>query len=164
MEEKLKSLMEILKKEANLYEKLLGLCREEKGVIIKGDLKTLERITKGQEDLFLELRAWEKARQLLIKDLRKVLSLSEEVTFSQLIKKLREPFASQCKQLQKRIVSLMKDIEQVNKTNTSLITYSIKFIDDCFALLTETKEIPLYTSNGKSGKKEQRKKLLDQKT
>jgi len=164
MEKKLRSLLDILGKEVNLYERLLRFCQKEREVIIKGDLKTLEKITKGQEDLFLELRAWEKARQILMKDLRKALSLSGEVTLSQIMKRVNKPSASQLKNLQKRIVSLMRKVDQANKTNISLITYSIKFIDDCFARLTETKEVPVYASNGQSGKKEQRRKLLDQKT
>jgi len=164
MEEKIKDLTKILEKEANLYEQLLRSCEREKTVVIKGDLKTLEKIIKEQEDIFLQLRTWEKARGLLTNSFKEVLSLSKEPTLSALIKKVNKPFSLQLKELQKKIISLIKDINQANKTNISLIAYSIKFIEDCFNSLAGVEEVPIYTPEGKTGRKEQKRKLLDQRT
>ena len=164
MEEKLKSLTEILRKEISLYERLLRLCRREKAVVIKGDLRELEKITREQETLFLELREWERARGVVMENLKKLVPLSGKLSLSKLAKVVKEPFASQIESLQKRAISLMKEIDQANKTNISLLSYSVKLIDECLALLTETKEVPIYDQSGRSGKREQGRKLLDQKT
>ncbi len=164
MEEKIKNLIKILGKEINLYEQLLRSCVREKTVVIKGDLKALEKIIKEQEDIFLQLQAWEKARGILMNSLKEALSLSREPTLSRLIKKVNKPFSLQLKELQKKIISLIKDINQANKTNISLIAYSIKFIEDCFNFLAGVEEVPIYTAEGKTGRKEQKRKLLDQRT
>jgi len=164
MEEKIKNLIRILEKEADLYEQLLRFCKEEKTVIIKGDLKALEKIVKKQEDIFFQLQVWEKARGLLMNSLKEILSLSKELTLSRLIKKVNRPFSSQLKKVQKKIISLIKDIKETNKTNISLITYSIRFVEDCFNFLAGVEEVPVYTPEGKTDRKEQKRKLLDQRT
>lgn len=164
MEGKLKSLVEVLQKEIRLYEGLRGLCQKEEETVIKGNLKHLDRIVKQQEVIFLHLKNLERARYRLVESLGKSFSPAEKVTLTELCKVADEPYASVLSQLQKRTAALLKEINGCNRNNVFLIEYSIKIIDEYFRLLAGVEEVPVYSSRGKTGRKEQRVKLVDQKS
>ncbi|MCD6472298.1 flagellar protein FlgN [Candidatus Aerophobetes bacterium] len=164
MEKELKNLINILEEELKLYQKLHHLCQKEEETVIKGNLKKLEEIIKNQESIFLQIKTWEEARRKIIEILRKSLSLPNKVTLSRLIKATKRPFSSQLRIFHKKITSLIKDIDKINKSNIFLIEYSIKLIDEYFHFLTGVKSSPVYVPNGKNKKKYQLRKLIDQKT
>lgn len=164
MEGKLKSLVEVLQKEIRLYEGLRGLCQKEEKTVIKGNLKDLDGIVKQQEVVFLNLKNLEEARYRLVESLGKSFSGTEKVTLTELCKIADEPYASELSQLQKRTAALLKEINECNKNNIFLIEYSIKIIDEYFRLLAGVEEVPAYSSQGKTGRKQQKMKLLDQKS
>jgi len=164
MKEKLRKLIQVIKKEAMLYEKLYKLCREEENIVIKGDLNKLEDIIKEEESIFLQIRNWEKVRGRLMDSSRESLSLPQEITLSQFAEIVDEPYASELSKLQKQISSLLEQINKFNKSNISLIEYSIRIIDDYFRLLAGVENIPVYASNGKVEGERQKRKLLDQRT
>ncbi|MCD6318407.1 flagellar protein FlgN [Candidatus Aerophobetes bacterium] len=164
MVEKLRKLIQVIKKEVRLYEKLYKLCREEENIVIKGDLNRLEDIIKEEESIFLQIRNWEKVRGRLMDSSRESLSLPQEITLSQFAEIVDEPYASELSKLQKQISSLLEQINKFNKSNISLIEYSIRIIDDYFRLLAGVENIPVYASNGKVEGERQKRKLLDQRT
>ena len=95
---------------------------------------------------------------------RESLSLPQEITLSQFAEIVDEPYASELSKLQKQISSLLEQINKFNKSNISLIEYSIRIIDDYFRLLAGVENIPVYASNGKVEGERQKRKLLDQRT
>jgi len=54
MKTKLEELIQILEKEASLYEELRRLSQEEEEVVIEGNLKKLDNIVRQQEGLGVE--------------------------------------------------------------------------------------------------------------
>lgn len=100
MKSKLEELIQILEKEASLYEELHRLSQEEEEVVIEGNLKKLDNIVRQQEGLFLYLRNYERARHRMVESLRQILSLPEKVTLSELAKAVEEPYAAQLQELQ----------------------------------------------------------------
>jgi len=164
MKAKLEKLIQILQKEASLYEELCQLSQKEEEVVIEGDLKKLDRIVKQQEGIFLYLKNYEKARYRLMGALRQILSLPEKITLSQLAKRVNEPYASQLQDLQQKITTLLNKISKFNKNNVSLIEYSIKIIEEYFHFLVGGEKLPVYTSRGWAKGKTQKRKLIDQRT
>ena len=164
MKTKLEELIQILEKEASLYEELRRLSQEEEEVVIEGNLKKLDNIVRQQEGLLLYLRNYEKARHRLVESLRQILSLPEKVTISELAKAIDEPYGSQLENLQKTITGRLSKISKSNKNNVSLLEYSVKIIDEYFRFLAGVEKLPIYTSRGWTKKKTQKRKLVDQRT
>jgi flagellar biosynthesis/type III secretory pathway chaperone len=160
--EEINELTKVLKKQLHLYEKLDELCQQEEKAVIEGNLKKLEETVREEEKIFVQMRVWERLRITLIKILKEKLSLSEKITFSELVKRLEEfSSSSQLEDLQKKIISKIEGINQINQRNISLLEYSIKLIDEYFHRLTGTKSASTYTSRGKTRIKEQTRKLLN---
>ena len=59
----IKKLIEILDKEAAIYEGLLKLSREKTDVIVKGKVTELEGITKVEQSMILQLARLEETRR-----------------------------------------------------------------------------------------------------
>lgn len=164
MKSKLEELIQIMEKEASLYEELHRLSQEEEEVVIEGNLKKLDNIVRQQEGLFLYLRNYERARQRMVESLGQILSLPKKVTLSELVKVVEEPYAAQLQNLQKTIIVQLNKISKSNKNNVSLLEYSVKIIDEYFRFLTGAEKLPIYTSRGWSKAKIQKRKLVDQRT
>jgi len=155
-------LLKILKKQLSLYEKLDKLCREEEKAIVEGELKKLEETVREEENIFIQMRIWENARARLLKSLKVKLHLPEKATFLELIKKLEgSPHFSQLDDLREKIISKIRNINQINRRNISLLEYSLKLIDEYFHKLTGTKASLTYTSRGKTKIERQTRKLLN---
>jgi len=160
--EEINELAKVLKRQLHLYEKLDKLCQQEEKAIVEGDLKKLEETVREEEKVFIQMRIWERLRTSLVKILKEKLSLPEEITFSELIKKLeRFSSSSQLGDLREKIISKIKDINQLNQRNISLLEYSIRLIDEYFHRLTGTKTTSTYNSQGKTRIEEQTRKLLN---
>lgn len=164
MKTKLAELIQILEKEASLYEELCRLTQEEQEVVIEGNLKKLDNIVRQQEGLFLYLRNYERARHRLVGSLGQILSLPERVTLSRLAKAVDEPYRAQLENLQKTIIGRLNKISKSNKNNVSLLEYSIKIIDEYFRFLAGVEKLPIYTSRGWSKRKTRKTRLVDQRT
>lgn len=161
MQEEVNKLIKVLKKQVHLYEKLEKLCEEEEKAIVNGDLKKIESIVKEEENVFVQMRLWEKLRFNLIKIIKKKLSIPDDTQFSQVIEKIKGPSSSELEKLRDYIISKITAINELNRKNISLIEYSIKLIDSYFHRLTGTETTSVYTYQGKVNIAEQKRKLLN---
>jgi hypothetical protein len=78
-------LAQVLRQEMDCYERPLDLLREEKGLLIKGDLVALDEQVKQKEPLGLEVKVLEEARLGLMRKIGALVELPErELTCSKL--------------------------------------------------------------------------------
>ncbi len=161
--EEANELIKILENQLKLYEKLCELCKQEKEVIVEGDLKGLEEIVQKEEEVFTQMRIWEKLRLKVLTSLKEKFSLPEKTTFSEVIEKLRDfPSFPKLNSLREKIISKIKEISQINRENISLLEYSVRLIDECFSKLTKIRNNSIYTPSGKTQIREQTQKLLNE--
>lgn len=160
--EEVKQLIKVLKKQLHLYDKLCEFCTREKQAIMEGRLKELEVAVQKEEEILAQIKIWEKLRAEMIKSLKEQFSLSEDASFVRILENLQDsPDFSELNSLRGKIISRIKNINQINRKNISLLEYSVRLIDDYFSKLTGAKTSSTYNLQGKTQKKEQTRKLLN---
>ena len=125
-----KKLIEIIGKEAEIYETLLRLSREKTDIIVQGKVTELENITKVEQSLVLRLAKLEQSREDLVEKLSKEIGMdAENITVSQLGKVFPEDQSKELARCQEKMTSVFKDLKDSNELNTKLIKNSLEYID-----------------------------------
>lgn len=154
MKKVINRLIEILKMESLLYEKLLKLSHHEQNLLITGNVAELENKVKEKEELIYKVKEIDRERQEVMEEISLKLNVNvKELNVSKLQKMVSEPLTSQLKSAQERILNLIAQLSEVNETNTELIRNSLEYIDFTLNLLTTHPQIPTYGKKGESGEK-----------
>ncbi len=136
-----------------VYDKLLSLACEKQSVLVKGDLAELEKITKAEEILILQVGRLEEQRMALHQQLANHFSLSpSELTLSELIKRTEDKGAvTKLQQLSTDMTGKLSDLGEANKANSELVQNSLDFVNFSLSILANVDLKPGY--NGKSEEK-----------
>lgn len=151
-----------LKSEISILNKILNLQKKKERVIIKGDPVQLEKIVKEEMKFVEENRKIEKERLELVKKFAHLEGINESnITLATLSSYIPE---AEHKDFQKIVVELTKtvsEIAKINRTNAELLKNSLDFIEYNINLFMPVKE-DVYSSSGKILKTDAvQKRLLD---
>ncbi len=126
----IEELFSILEDEIGCYEQLLAMADNKKDVIIKGDVPSLQEITKVEQELAGHILRLEKKRKLNLEDMCLVLNKKpEQMTISLLIEVLMGEEKIQLKNINQTLLSLLTKLQEHNESTKKLLQQSIEFID-----------------------------------
>lgn len=157
-------LMKVLLDEDRVYEKLLELFQGQRQAIISGHVDELYGIVSKEEQLMGRIGELEADRIAIVEALAKKMSLdSAGLTVSELSQMLSETEAAQFTQVQRRILSRIDQLSQVNRRNARLIKSSLELVSAAIQnLLGAYPGGALYNGGGKpQGASRSQSQILD---
>ncbi|MBU1320579.1 MAG: flagellar protein FlgN, partial [candidate division Zixibacteria bacterium] len=129
MESLTKKLTDIVSREVLQFELVLQLMADQQNYLVANDLENLNRVVKEQEEAILKVRELEKSRLLIIDEISDVTDDdSENLTLTQIAKKLALPQAEKLQRLQKTLLDLHEKITRARSRNEFLIKKSMEHI------------------------------------
>jgi flagellar biosynthesis/type III secretory pathway chaperone len=123
-----------------------NLENRKKETLIKGDMEELSSIVNEETRLIRLLGKLEEDRSLVVKQLAKEANLpSSDPTLRELLSHVKDPVdRNRLEELQLQLVSLMKEIQQVNELNQQLIQQSLDYINYTIDLITDAPDEQVY--------------------
>lgn len=132
-------LMEILNKEAAIYDGVLKLSKSKTDTIVAGKVAELEGITRLEQSLILQMGKLEDEREKLIDRLSVHLKIdASEITISSLEKLLQKDQADKLRACHKALDRTIKELSDSNDLNSKLIRNSLDYIDFSVNILSNT--------------------------
>lgn len=153
-----KKLLCILEKEAQLYSEFLELSRQKTEVIINGDVKELENITKREQALIDNVGELEETREQVVSEIACAIGAeTSSLTISTIIDSLDKLWAEKLKKARNSILYTIDEIRQINLQNKILIDTSLEYIDFSLNLMSSASSKGVkYSKDGKEGNDEKR--------
>jgi flagellar biosynthesis/type III secretory pathway chaperone len=120
----------VLEEETGCYKTLLDMADNKKDVIIKGDVPSLQEITKIEQELAGHILRLEKKRIQNIEDICLVLNKNpEEITINRLVDILLGEEKDRLRKINENLIVILSELQLFNETNSKLIQQSLEFID-----------------------------------
>lgn len=163
MEKNFADLLEVMRKESDIYEELLGIEKDKKQVIIDNDVKALEAITAKEQGFVKAIVNLESLRAEVIDGFCKLRGISVIKTIDDIMAQLEEGKAALVEAEKQRLSAIINELIEVNNLNTSLLEDSIDYINYTMDLLTSTEEGDNTYDRGLADKKTGAKSLFDAK-
>lgn len=161
MEKDYALLVDTIQKQKDVYGKLLSLAQEKQPFLVKGNIAEIERITKEEELLILQVGRLEEQRKALHQNLASHFELSpEELTVGELIKRTDVETALAFESVIQELIGVLGRLGNKNKTNTELIKNSLDFVNFSLNILTSDSVKPAYGST-KEEKQNINSKIFD---
>lgn len=140
----------VLEQEAEKYQRLLTLLRQERGLIIKGNLQTLAELVKQGETHVLELKMIEEARLALLGRISAEAGIPlAELTLQGLIDRASPVYAQRFQALRERLTVLVTQLDTENEVNRVLLGRGVACMQDSLSLMTVMGSVPIYQGDGK---------------
>ncbi|MGB4780842.1 MAG: flagellar protein FlgN [Candidatus Methylomirabilis sp.] len=147
----LEDLAQVLGQEAEKYEALLRLLRQERGLIVKGNLQALDELMKRKETLALELKVMQEARANLMIKVSVMYGIPMmEVTLFRLVDLVPASHTTSYQALLNRLVLLATRLVEENNGNSALLDRSVAYVRGSLSFLTSVvTPVPLYQGDGR---------------
>ena len=121
-------LIEVLEREASLFETFLELLERQQEALVKNDVDVINDVTLKQREKTMESVALSRRREELVKELSSDGSVADNLTISRLIATVSSGQAVELARLRDNILGLNDKIEKVRSQNGLLIDNSRKNI------------------------------------
>ncbi|MBC7958528.1 MAG: flagellar protein FlgN [Vallitaleaceae bacterium] len=126
----IEELFSILEDETGCYEQLLDMANNKKDVIIKGDVPSLQEITKIEQELAGHILRLEKKRKQNLDDMCLVLNKKpDELTITHLVDVLLGEEKQKLAQIHNKLAEVVTALQEHNEICKKLLQQSIEFID-----------------------------------
>lgn len=146
-------LMDTLDKENDEYQELLVLAQEKTGIIVKGDIEALQKITE-KEQLFADRVAnLEKKRMEYTKDIATVINRPlETLTITRMMELMegQPEVKARLSGIHDRLHVTMHELLRVNERNQSLLKESLELVNFDITLINSMKQAPLTANYDKN--------------
>lgn len=130
-------LIEVLNKEASLYEEILALSKNKKDIIVNGNVSELESITKLEQSMILRLGKLENEREDLASRLADELGFgTTEITLKALSSRLPKEQAIEMDSCCKKLSAVLNELKETNSLNSKLIKNSLDYINFSINILS----------------------------
>ena len=149
----MENLIEVMNKENEEYEILVGLSKEKTPIIIKGDIDGLALITEKEQDVVSRIQKLEKKRIEITRDIANVTNKSEQdVNLSSLIKMMegRPKEKNALTELHDKLKITLQNMKIINDRNRELIQNSLDMVEFEMNLLQSMKKAPETADYNKS--------------
>lgn len=146
----LEDLAQVLEQEIGKYEALLRLLRQERGLIISGDLAALGELVKRKETLVLELKIIQEARVTLMTRVSAAHDIPlVELTLRRLADLVPISHRPSYRSLLDRLIVLAAALVEENDWNAALLDRSMAYVKCSLSFLTSAvTPVPLYQGDG----------------
>ncbi|AUG56248.1 MAG TPA: flagellar protein FlgN [Ruminiclostridium sp.] len=139
--EKLNALFNVLNEETRIYEEILKLSREKKDIVIEGKVAELEKITKIEQSLVVNLGKLETLREKCVEEIADQLNIKpSELTITELSKHLNEENSKKLIECKTKLENILKELKEINQLNSKLIKNSLDYIDFSLNILSAASE------------------------
>ncbi len=130
MENLLQNLSETLDMMINTYNDIFQAAQGKKDHIISGDIDKLESVIYQERNLAENILLLEEKRRYILRSINQSMGNNNNSTkLDELIEQIRDPYKSTLKEQYNIIVEIIKKVEGINKTNTSLTKYSLEYVN-----------------------------------
>lgn len=145
MDKILASFIDTLQKQLLVYKKLYALSLEKQPVLVKGNIKELEKITKEEELLIIQVGRLEEQRKVLHRQLAGQFGVSpESFGASELVKRTDDKTGAFFQSLVNEMTGVITDLGEKNKVNNEMIQNSLDYINFSLNVLTSDSLKPGY--------------------
>ena len=149
-------LLEILRKELEIYKKILDVSKHKTDLLKSNNVKELEATTKEEEELVSEVVAEEKVRIQIIKELCRTNGRPEKTLKIEELCEFEEAPKEELIQMKKDITEILDELKEVNNINAVLIKSSLEYVNFAVNMLTESNRNTMYQPGGMQQNKQQR--------
>ncbi|MDD3732102.1 MAG: flagellar protein FlgN [candidate division Zixibacteria bacterium] len=146
-------LIEIISKEAALFESFLELLERQKEMLVANDLKGLNEVVECQREKLIESKLLNKQREELVAAIKASRAIDGDLTVTRLLKLVDENQASRLTQLRDIINSLNEKITDARNANAMLLNHSREFIARTMEMLSKINNPDnIYARDGRNEK------------
>ena len=127
----MENLIDVLYKEVDEYETLLGLSMKKTPVIVSNNVAELKKITDEEQEVVGRIQSLDKERMSVTKDIANVLNKDvKTMKISDVIEVLnkRPEEQKKLKDAQKQLIDLAKRLQRVNTQNSMLIEQALELV------------------------------------
>ena len=130
-------MIDIISKEAALFESFLELLERQKEMLVANDLDGLNEVVQRQREKFIESKLLNKQRENLVTAIKTSRDIEGDLTVTRLLKLVDEDQANRLSQLRDVIYSLNEKITDTRNTNAMLLNRSREFIAHTMEMLSK---------------------------
>lgn len=141
----IEKLVNVLEQENTEYTTLVELSNQKTPVLIKGDLKQLEKITDEEQNVVSRINKLEKERSTILSDIANVVNRDvATLKLVNLIQMLEKKPAEQkpLVEIHAKLQTTLKSMKMVNEHNQALIQTSLEMVSYDLNLLRSMKSAP----------------------
>jgi hypothetical protein len=128
-------LIEIVSREAALFESFLELLEKQKEMLVTNNLAGLTEVTARQQEKLVESRLLSKRREELVDRIKAVNAIEGDLTVARLLDLVDANQADRLRHLKDLILSLNAKIGETRNANAMLLNQSREFIARTMAAL-----------------------------
>lgn len=141
-------LIDIIGREAALFESFLGLLERQKELLVTNNLEGLQDITERQHEKLAESRLLHRQREELVSQIKVINAIDGDLTVSRLLELVDHNQAEQLRTLRETILDLNDRISDARNTNAMLINQSREFVSRTMMMLSKLQNPePTYRGN-----------------
>ena len=154
----MKKVIEILKKELEIYQEMLKISEEKTDIIVKDKVDELEEMTAKEENFVKQFIELEKERIQLVKSFATEHGLGEKVVkIPELCEYVPED-KDELMSLRKDILAIVEKIKNKTELNAKLLKNSLEYINFSVGLATgSSTSNGIYGQSGTTGRGEAKK-------
>ncbi len=146
---KTQTLIQILRKEQSLHEKLLLTKREEKRYLAIGDTQSLLKTSEQISDFASEAHQLEEQRMQCTRDLAQSLGLDKpNPTLSEILPALSEDQRVELDEARADLKNTISEVIQINQENTLVLQRSVETLNSRVAQSLQQQESGVYSQTG----------------
>jgi|SRR6056297_3273497 len=160
MKNNIAELIEILDDQNKIYGALIDVSKEMKLYIEKNDVKELDMLVKVESALTMKFSLLENRRKSMSKNIRTEYDIPEDsFNMTELKKYLNKSEADKMEETQESLIKSMKELDQINSSNSMLVRSRLDWIDLSLKILGKNSSDKKYN---KEKKIERETKLVDE--
>jgi len=130
-------LIDILGKEAALFESFLELLEQQQKMLVENNVEGLNRITDLQREKLIESRILNRQREALVEQIRDSNAVEGDLNITRLLEIVDKDHADQLAKLKDLILNLTEKITQTRNQNAMLLNRSREYIAKTMELLSQ---------------------------
>ena len=142
-------LIEILSREAALFESFLELLEQQKELLVANDVEGLKAVTEKQREKLVESKLLNRQREKLVAAIKDAQAIEGDLNISRLLELVDRQQADRLTQLRDLIYGLDEKITATRNTNAMLLNRSREFIARTMEMLSKINNPDnIYAKNG----------------
>lgn len=146
-------LMDTLDKQNDGYQELLAVAKEKTGIIVKGDIEALQKITEKEQLLTDKIAPLEKKRVEYTKDIATVINRPlETLTITRMMELMEGQPAvrERLSRLHDKLHDTVHELARTNELNQSLLKQQLELVNFDINLINSMKQAPLTANYDKT--------------
>jgi len=129
-------LIDILGKEAALFESFLELLERQRELLVKDDVEELNKITDLQREKLVESRILNRQREELVEKIKVANAIEDDLNVTRLLEMVDKGRADQLAKLRNLILNLSEKITTTRNQNAMLLNQSREYIAKTMEMLS----------------------------